>query len=362
MSERGDGELTIEVGGRALSGWTEIDVTLRAEGFPPSFSIAMTAPDPFGGAVARAGDPCVVKIGGDVVITGYVDRDENASSRDGHRLGLVGRGKTQDLVDCSAEWQGGQIQSATALEIATKLAQPYGITVKLADGASPGDAVPQFNLTYGESAAEIIQRVARNAGLLAYEDTAGELVLAQAGTVTASSGAKYGENVQSCSVSNAMDQRFSEVRCAWNSINDLGDVDGADEKFFFDTEKDPNVPRHRLMYLVLEAAADPLPFTIKKAKWEVARRAGRASAISLTLDSWRDGSGKLWQPNTLIPVDGIPGNRAGEQLCIAEVHFHRSSDRGTVADLYVMAPGAFLPEPISLQPTNTSDLKGPNDQ
>lgn len=361
--ERDDGELSIEVGGSTISGWDSIDVTLRAEGFPNSFAIGLSSKVPIdsNAVVAKAGDACIVRIGHDIVITGYVDRDTQEATSSSHLLTLLGRGKTQDLVDCSAEWDGGQIKSATALEIATKLSQIYGIMVRLADGAPGGEKVPQTNLTYGETPAEIIQRIARNAALMAYENAAGELVLARAGSQRAASGVKYGENVLTCSVTNSMDERFSDVRCAAQSQNTWGDVTGSglDDRFFFHNEPDYNVPRHRLHYIVMEQAEDPAPFTIKKAKWDVARRAGRSTAVQVTVDSWRDSAGDLWTPNTIIPVD-VPGNRAGGELCISEVTFHRSTDRGTVADLYLLPAFAFAPEPIVLLPINALDVVNPD--
>lgn len=352
-----DGDLVLEVGGNALTGWETIEVTLRAEAFPNSFSVALSSKEPItsNATVARAGDTCVVKIGSDTVITGYVDRDTNSTSPDNHTLTIIGRGKTQDLTDCSAEWAGGQIMSATGLDIAKKLAAPYGIDVKLAQGADAGQPVPQTNITYGETAAAIIQRNARNAGLLAYEDAKGALVFARVGSIKAASGATYGVNVLQSSVTNAMDQRFSDVKCVGYSINTYGDIAGGDDSFFYHTETDPNVPRHRLMYLVTEAAYSPRLFTELKAKWEVARRAGRASAVSVTVDSWRDSAGTLWTPNTLVPVD-VPGLRVDKEMCLSEVTFHRSSERGTVADLYLLPPGAFAPEPISLVNVGLADV------
>lgn len=352
-----DGDLSIEVGGNAITGWETVEVTLRAEAFPNSFAISHSSKEPITSkaVVAKAGDPCVVKIGSDTVITGYVDRDSNNASPDGHTLSLIGRGKTQDLTDCSAEWEGGQILSATGLEIAKKLAAPYQIEVKLAPGADAGQPVPQTNINYGETAAGIIQRNARNAGLLAYEDANGALVLARVGTVKAASGARYGVNVLESSVTNSMDQRYSEVRCAALSQNTFGDIAGGDDSFFYFTASDPNVPRHRLMYLVTEAAFSPRFFTELKAKWEAAHRAGRAAGAFVTVDSWRDSAGTLWTPNTLIEID-VPGLRTDKQMCISEVTFHRSNDRGTVADLFVMPPAAFVPEPISLTNLNTADI------
>ncbi len=340
--------------GRRLEGWMDVAITLRAEAFPNDWTLSATSSSPVDGrelAVVE-GAAARVLIDDDVVITGYVDRVRRVSDRADHRVTLMGRGKTQDLVDCSAEWEaGGQILSANALDIATKLAEPYGIDVDLAEGASAGDNVPQFNLTYGETGAEIIQRVARNAGLLAYEGPDGHLLLAKAGTTKASSGIVYGQNVEAYDVTRSTDQRMSEIVCAlagqdlWSDVGEGG--------FFFHTERDPNVSRHRRLYLVLEQSALGPDFTVMKARWEMARRAGRALAVEVTVDSWRDSAGRLWLPNTLVPVD-VPGAKA--ELCIAEATFTRNSEEGTVAKLYLLPPEAFVPEPISLAPVNLNDI------
>ena len=347
-------DLILSANGRDVSGWEQISVTLRAEGFPPSFEISASSLDPATGAdlVVRPGDACVIKLGSDTVITGYVDRVANGGGAESHGIRIVGRGKTQDLVDCSAEWDSGQIASAPVLDIAAKLAAPYGIAVRLANGASAGAAIPQTNITYGETGASIIQRDAESVGLLAYEDPNGNLLLAAVGSAQAASGIVYGGNVENWSVELSMDERFSEIVCTQLSQDLAGDL--GEGGFFFDTEKDPNVPRHRRMYMSLEMALIPRDFTIQKAKWEIARRAGRATSASATIDSWRDSAGALWAPNTLVPVS-LPGLPANTALCISEVTFRRD-DSGTHADLALLPPYAFAPEPISLQPFAIADV------
>lgn len=345
-------DLTITVGGKDITGWQTIEVTLRAEGFPNSFAISMSAKDPIP-EIARAGADCVVKLGADKVVTGFVDRDRPGGSPTAHSIELIGRGKTQDLVDCSAEWPIGQLIGGNALTIAQTVAKPYGLTVKLAEGAATGDEVPKWNLNFGETGAEIIQRVARNAGLLAYEDADGALLLAAAGTRKAASGIVFGENVEQWSAENSMDARFSEIVCCGASMNVLMELGGDD---FYHKQPDPNVKRHRLFYMVVEQVADdPRAFTIKKAKWEVARRAGRSAMVRATIDSWRDKAGKLWAPNTLVPVE-VPGNRGGDELCVSEVTFRRSNEAGTTAELMLMPKEAFTPEPIVLEKVNTADI------
>lgn len=349
-------DLSLTVGGTSIAGWTDIAVTRGIERVPGSFTISLTARDPVSkkDIGVHAGDPCVVKIGDDTVITGYIDRVIVSATPANHMLRIMGRGKCQDLVDCSAEWPGGQIVGSNALEIATKLAKPYGITAKALDGVDLGPAVPQFNLAYGETGYEIIERVTRAAALLAYEGTDGNLILARAGTVKAASGVAYGVNVQDCAVTSAVDQRYSEIVCQLLGMDTLGDL--GEGGWAFDTEKDPNIKRHRLMYLVAEQnAPDPKALCEKKAKWEVARRAGRGQIVDATVDSWRDSKGVLWEPNTLLPVD-VPGLDSKGPLCLSEVTYSRDGERGTIASLTLMPSSAFEPEPIILQQANVADI------
>jgi alanyl-tRNA synthetase len=42
---------------------------------------------------------------------------------------------------------------------------------------------------------------------------------------------------------------------------------------------------------------------VQRAKWEAAVRLGRSWSADITVQGWRDGAGKLWQPNTLAQVD-----------------------------------------------------------
>lgn len=344
-------QLTLIVNGTNITGWESIELTLRAEGFPNNFSVSASM-QPGNQLPVSPGDVCIVLLGSDTVITGYVDRVADTGSADSHMIQIQGRGKTQDLVDCGAEWPSGQMVGGNALVIANNLALPYGIAVELVNGASAGPDVPQWPINYGESAAAIIQRVARNASLLAYETHEGKLGLAQVGTVVAASGIAYGENVQAWSVEHSMDQRFSEYVCMYLSVETLGDLAGSN---FFFTAPDTNVNRHRRMYLAVEAvASDPIAFTKLRANWESQRRAGRSFVVSATVDSWRDSAGTLWTPNTLVPVD-VPGATGGAQLVISEVTFRRSN-AGTTADLVAMPASAFTPEPIVLQPVNTADL------
>lgn len=345
-------ELTLKIGGRSLSGWTQVRLSRGIEHCPSDFEISMTElyPGEAAALVVQPGDSCTVTLGQDLVLTGYVDRVHYGISAGQHVITVIGRSKCADLVDCSAEWPGGQISGSDALGIAQKLAKPYGIEVS-APG-STGVRVEQFNLMLGETAFEIIDRVCRYGALLAYDLPDGNLVLAQAAKVSAGSGFTQGVNVQSASMSYSMDQRFSEYRCVMQSMDVL--MDTGEGGNLLAIASDPGVLRHRARYIVSEAPSGGQDFGQKRANWEANRRIGRGAFLSLVTDSWRDEGGTLWTPNTLVPL-ALPILKCGDSSnpatwLITQVTYRRDGD-GTTALLSIMRPEAFLPIPIIQLPT-----------
>jgi prophage tail gpP-like protein len=348
-----DDEVAILVGAKKISGWMSVRIVRGIEVCPSQFEIAFTdrfptVLDPRDAlkVVVKAGDPCVVTIGGDAVVTGYVDRSIAGYTARGHDLAIAGRGKCEDLVDCSVEWPGGQIGGTNALDIAKKLAQPYGITVKALSAAGP--AIPQFNLELTSSPMSIIEEICRYARLLAYEGTDGNLILSQTGTTTSASGVREGVNVLAARATFTMDNRFSEIQVYLNSMETLGPMGFGGN--LLDRETDTEVPRHRRKSIIAEAPSGSQDIATKRAKWEINRRRGRSVQVAVTVDNWRDDSGKLWTPNTLVDVS-LPSLDIDKiSLTLASVTFLRDVQEGTRADLLLMHPQAFEPEPILLQP------------
>ena len=96
--------LTITAAGQRLGGWLTTRVTRGCERVPSDFDIALTEryPGQISEVAIKPGDPCQVSIGGDLVITGYVDRLQPSVAPGQHALRIQGRSKCCGLVDCSA--------------------------------------------------------------------------------------------------------------------------------------------------------------------------------------------------------------------------------------------------------------------
>lgn len=342
-------DLSLIIGSQSLSGWTEISVIRGIEKLPSSFEISLTEPltQPTAASIVP-GQPCQVKLGNDLVITGYVDRYAPSISAFDHRVRVSGRSKCQDLVDCSAEWPNNQISNVSALALAQKLAKPYGITVTAASTAAANAIVQTYVMLWGETAYDVLERACRFSQLLAYDGADGNLILAQVGTAQAASGFTEGKNVISAEAAYSIDQRYSDYvvrRMSFSSLNDLGQ--GGDIMRDF---PDQGVPRHRLRYIIAENGGNPQDVALARGQWEARRRAGRAFQLRVTTDSWRDAAGTLWTPNTLVPVS-LPSLKITNKVwVIGEVTYKRDGQSGTTAELLIMPPDAFQPEPILLLP------------
>ncbi len=347
-----DGELTITTGGMTLGGWQDIRVTRGVERMPGDFNLALTErnPDASGSVVVEPFQPCVVRIGGDAVITGYVNDYEPEISPEGHNVRVVGAGKCQDLVDCSAVVPSMQMTTSSAVSLAQQLAKPFGITASSPLGTVLVDDYgkpAQFNVNLGETPFEIIDRVARFAKVLAFEGADGNLVLDQVGRQQMSSGFVQGVNIESARCRFSASERFSEYVACIMSAQQFSQVDGADGNTL-GRVFDKAVPRYRPRVIISEQATKAGFLALQRATWEMNRRIGRSQILTLTCDSWRDSAGKLWEPNFLASVH-IPALKLFNQMwVIGEVTYRRGAD-GTHADLILMPPAAYSPEPQSLQ-------------
>lgn len=334
-------DVTIVINGQRYGGWESVRITRGIERLPSDFELGLT--DFYAGDAAKLqiepGDTCVVQIGRDVVLTGYVDAVRPRISAREHSIVVVGRSKCADLVDCSAEWPGGQISGTSALDVARRLAKPYGIGVDALDDV--GGTIDKIQLMRGETPFEIIERVCRFRQLLVYDEPEGNLLLARIATRRAGSGFREGWNVESATADYSQHDRFSEYRVFFQSVDSLQDLgQGGDLE---GKATDPGVRRRRVRIIVAEIGGSTLSGGVvadARAKWEAARRYGRSYSVRLTTDAWRDKLGALYEPNTMVDLD-LPSLKInGKTWAISEVTY-RKDESGTHCDLTCMPREAF---------------------
>lgn len=343
-----------------ISGWKEVRLTRAVDRVPNSFTMSITQSSIDAQTLSFLAQPfdiCQVSFGADLVLTGYVDDYIVGATKTSHTISIRGRGKCQDLLDCSAEWPGGQIGGANALQVAQNLAKPMGIKVTTDKPATR--PIPTLNLMYGETPWDIIERNARYTQQIAYEQADGSLILTQVGSVAQQSDIVMSTqnvrgNVEEVTASFSGTQRFSQYDAYMLATAALKEVGDSGSRIASVT--DPSVPRRRLKAFACETTGGVLDYGIaqQRAVWERNRRNGASFKITVKTDSWRDSAGTLWTPNALVDViaDVLHVNTPKQGLgkwVIGGIDYEKTGS-GTSATLTIMPALAYSPEPGLLLP------------
>lgn len=336
--------LTLTVADRVYAGWTRIRVERGIEQAAGGFELAVTERWAGQDVVRpiRPGMPCAVTIDGATVVTGYVDDVDVDYGGTSHGVTVRGRDATGDLVDCAAIHESGAWAGRTLDQIATDLARPFGVGVRVETDV--GAAFAEYQVQEGESVFECLERAARMRGVLLTSDGLGHLVLTRAGSGRMGTALVLGENVLAASGGFSMRDRHSEYRVK-------GSMPGSD---FTAPEQhaepaaaalDAGVPRYRPLVVVAEENGDTGTLAAR-AVWERNVRYGRAVRIGYTVTGWRAG-GELWAPNRRVRVrDAFLG--VDEELLIAAVTFTLDEQGGEIAQVSVTRPEAFDVEPLAV--------------
>lgn len=370
MDNAADDVLTLTIGTTSFSGWSAIEVTRSLEMFPSHFRIAMTEHNPSNATTQPSlffepGVMCTISLGRDRVLSGWIDDYTIAVEPDSHTITLSGRSLCADAHDCTAFISNSnQINYTNLPALATALLAPFNIPV-VSLSPDPGPPIPQLSVNFGESAFAIIERVARWVSIawLIFDNSEGAMVLSPVGTtemasgiaegIPSQTGRSSGGNVQRATVSYSKADRFSDYYVVWTSADLYADTAAATNSataFFHGTAKDDGVGRHRPLGIVSEQVTDifGVDQSEKRALWERNRRYGRSQVVNVTVDSWRDVAGHLWEINKLVNLDLPTLKVVNVKWLIVGVTFRRDEGGGTTCDLTLMDPLAMSVQPTAL--------------
>lgn len=331
------GDFALKVNGQLYDGWKSIEVTRSIDAMASSFEILVTDrwpghPDQW---PVKTGDAVVVTIDGELVMTGWVDEVEPEENDEKHEVKLKGRGRTGDLVDCSAMNAPGRWTSRRIDQIVKDLVSPFKIAVTLqGDGGAPFKA---FAIQQGESVKDAIDRLVQQRGLLPMETPSGDLTLASPSQTRSAGSLVLGGNVTEAKGKHSALQRFSKYVVKGQRQGHDHD-NGTAVTRVSGTVTDPQVTRYRPLMIMAEDQADGLSAQTR-AKFAATVRAGRAQTGSLTVTGVRDAGGKLWAPNVIVPVTAPNEGLMGD-LLINEVKL-KSDDKGGMAEVHVTRPEAY---------------------
>lgn len=334
--------VSLTVGNLIHEGWTSAEVTRSIETVSGAFSVGLAGRGPGGvnPIAITPGQACTVAIGGQTVITGFLDAVSSSYDKGSHSVTIRGRDATGDLVDCAARAGAGRWSGVGGLPIARDICAPFKIAVSAAaDVSRPFQA---FHLQTGETAFAALDRLCKAYGVLPMSDGQGGLLLTRAGAGGACAELRLGGNILRASAEFDHKDRFQTYTVLAQSAT-RDDVPPEASTGGQGQATDPAVTRYRPRLIVADQPDNGADYDLR-ARWEASSRAGRALRATLTVQGWRDAAGALYRPNTVVDVqDDWLGIHAS--LVVASVKLSLSA-QGTTAELTVAPAAAFDIQPM----------------
>ena len=333
-------DVVLLVNGVLYGGWLKLSIGAGINRFARDFSFAVTREWPDGlGALKdiREGDLVEVRIGADVVMTGYVDATPIRYDSDSVTVGVEGRSKTGDLIDCSALNKPAQWKGATAAKIISDLAGEYGVTVQ--EDFADQQIIKEFQFTRGDSVFDCIDKLRKQRNLLITDNGAGQVVIAKIGATRASDALTLGQNVVSASCPKDFKEVYNEYVVIGQKSND-GQAK-VRETNTAQTQKSEVFKRKRVLYVKQSGNAD-VRSCADRAKYEQQCRFAKAHEVDLTVRGWRQSDGTLWAPNMIVPYNDPVIGLAREML-IVECDY--AVDNGQVVYMKIGLPDGYSSEP-----------------
>ncbi len=352
-------DVTLRISGHEYGGWKSVVVTASLEQLAGTFDLVIS--DRWPGQLERQtikrGAPCTLHYGGHLLITGYIDEVRPAFDKSSHTIRISGRDRTCDLVDCCHVGKTQEWKAEDLLTIAREVCEPFGIEV--ATEVDLGGKLPLEKYNQGDTIHAFLLRLARKQSVIMASYGDGRLVFTRAGAARVGVALKQGENILAARAEGTNKDRFSEYHVKGQgstaSLDFSPPLPGADtyqESMDLFTEAvasaalahDPGVARFRPLVILSETAAAQADMETR-ARWEAANRAGRSLRATVTVKGWEAKPGALWRINRLVPVDCPFLGMNGDYL-IEKVSYRLDGQDGQLAELGLIHPDAYLPEPL----------------
>lgn len=271
--------------------------------------------------------------GGDLLLTGHVEKRSPSLRSAESELPISGRSKTGDVVDSAADHDTGEFKDKKAKDVFTTLAGKQDVGVE-SDLDHP--VRPLFRLRPGERIFTAAERWARAEGFAIGDTPEGKLKLAKAGTKRHAGSLTEGLNVLDASAVHDDSKRFGTVKVRAQAPSGYGP-----DELQIEAEASDNVGGKRLKVIVP-------PEQIRKAdarqraKWHRDRAAGEGTTCEVTVTGWRDEAGKIWTPGYLV-FNEIASLGIVQDMLIKKVSLKQSDSEseGTQAMLSLVDPRAF---------------------
>ncbi len=251
----------------------------------------------------------------------YRTRGENSADR--VTAEISGRDRTGDLADCTAAPDGpAEWRNAGLLQVAQLVCQPFGI--KVSAQTALGAPFPRLARHPHESALALLEKAARQRGVMMLSDGVGGLLFTTGGRDSAPADLIVGQNAQLSRWEFDDERRYSDIYIKGQSEKAAGNRPPGAPKLSHAWSPapwaiPPNAPQVEAAGILMTGhASDPEVARWRpsvrmtrtqsggatqqeQAEWAVRVARGNSIVLAYTVLDWR-ANGVLWRPNTTVRV------------------------------------------------------------
>jgi prophage tail gpP-like protein len=342
----------IKVGGTIYSQWEFIEFERKIGNVTSHLRVRVmeiTPPDaPRGWSNLRLkpGDgPVTVILGGRTVMTdGFVSVRQVILTATTKQIEIVVASKTASLPVSTPVDAIGQYKNATFLQIANKIAKPFGVKVSLSGSTDGADKkFERVSIHWGETAKQAIERLARFRNLHLTDDANGNLVAGRGDTSGSVADLVEGKNIEDAHAVMSVEEAQADI---WGHGQNFGnDTHHADRARDVAALAKSTWQAYRPGIIVAEMPADQGDL-LHRTNFEAATNLGTVVQVYITVAGWLDDAGKIWCEHvwkqvtiyspSLFPTDGVV-------LSVAGVKHRQSNEEGTVSIIECCLQSALSP-------------------
>lgn len=344
--------ILIQVDGVTYENFVSAQVTLRMDSLCGTFSFTATTDGttylPFTG-----GERCEIYADGVRVLSGNIEIVEASYTSNNHNITIQGRHFAGDLLDSTLDSLPSlKGQGLTVKALIEKVLNQIGLGIFVVDEANPApfnQAEDVSSPQPGENAFDFLEKYTRKRQVLLNSNGDGDIVIAKSTGTTISASLKSlidsnENNIIQANASYDRTGRYNAYRFASSlntlALNSAGNVSIEDvTNQRSDVVADDEIPAGRQLVLIAETSASSEQNT-DRSKWERNIRRARGRVYTATVSGFRNQTGDLWMPNTVISVQDDRAAINGQML-VNTVTFDYSNDLGSQTTLTLLPPDAY---------------------
>lgn len=327
--------VTLMINGKTHGQWTNYDIVSDLLTPADDFSVTLGRSVDAVPTAVKEGDKVEVRVGGDTVLSGRIDRVHTTTEKGNKTLTIQGRDDAGILLDCSAPLFNAQDMDLN--QIIEKIVKPLGLS-KIRIDAAKTNKTHKVQIEPGSRAWDALTQYAEANGVWPWMEPDGTLVVGGpdytaapvAGLILRVSGDN--NNIKRLEVNRDMAARYSEVTVLAQSHSGKHNIKA--------TAKDESVKLHRPL-IVTEPDIDSQAQAERKAKKRLADSRLEGLTITAVVQGHRTDDGTLWQPGQRINVLSEPDGIDSVYFLMART-FVGGRDQGTETVLTLKEDGAWV--------------------